>query len=89
VKLLAARRAGALSGGLLLCLFLSIGPARGAETPGRAGEDRTVEALLPNNGKAGRPLPPAASWNAGQKPGGFSSDYQMARIGQVMHSSAK
>ncbi|MDR3554526.1 MAG: hypothetical protein P4L55_07215 [Syntrophobacteraceae bacterium] len=85
MKLLAGRRAGALSGAVLLCLFLSFGPARGAETLGKTGEDITGEALLPDNSKAGRPLPLAASWNAGQKPGGFSPDYQMARIGRGSH----
>jgi hypothetical protein len=46
----------------------------------RAAEEIRREALLPNRGPEGRPLPLASHWNVGTVPGSFEPDHQIGLI---------
>ena len=41
--------------------------------------------LAPSNGKNGRPLPLAAHWNCGDRPGGFSPQFQVGLLEEGHH----
>lgn len=81
----AKKRVGPLFGSALFLLCLASGAAGLAQPAGGTAQDITRQALLPGRGKAGRPLPLAASWSSGQKPGGFTPDFQMAMIKRGYH----
>ncbi len=68
---------------IFLSLSLLIGQGSQAVTP--APEAIGAEALRPNDGSAGRPLPLAGHWNTGTEEDGFSPAYQMRMIEQGHH----
>jgi len=51
----------------------------------RAAEAIRREALLPNRGPQGRPLPLASHWNVGTVPGSFEPDHQIGLIQEGHH----
>ena len=85
MKLLSGMRVGALFGTALFCLCLAASSPSVAKSVVQTAEEITWEALLPDQSQAGRPLPLSASWSSGQKPGGFSPDFQATLIKHGYH----
>lgn len=71
-------------------LLLNVPPVVGADdtpTPAarKVAEEIRREALLPNNGPQGRPLPLVSHWNVGTVRGSFDPDHQIGLIQKGHH----
>ncbi len=71
--------------GLVILIGLTSLINSGSQAVTSAPDEIRAEAILPNDGGAGRPLPLLGHWNTGTEENGFSPDYQMRMIEQGHH----